>query len=229
LQACDAMEVLDMFNSTSDLYSTDELFDFGLDTGLADESDLLGYETCPYFTPPPSPPQQEQGRNGFCYLKQLIMPDTKNDQAFKSSSVQQVSVLPEDDCGYFPVSVKKEIPEQQQLNWEPELSSVSPMVEKKSSKFPSDAAKLKASRRTGTKNKKISCDKESEEYRMKRARNNIAVRKSRFKSKMKSVQTEHKVQELSDENKRLQSKVEYLTKELTVLRNLIASSNLQLK
>merc|ERR1711915_1113152 len=149
--------------------------------------------------------------------KQLIMPDTKNDQAFKSS-VRQASVLPEDDCGYFPVSVKKELQEQPQPNWEPELSSVSPMVEKKSSKLPSDAAKLKATRRTGAKSKKVTCDKESEEYRLKRARNNIAVRKSRFKSKMKSVQT--------DENKRLQNKVEYLTKELTVLRNLIASSNL---
>jgi len=225
LQACDAMEVLDMFSSTSDLYSTDELFDFGLDTDLSDESDLLGYESCPYFTPPPSPPQQGQARNEFCYLKQLIMPDTKNDQAFKSS-VRQASVLPEDDCGYFPVSVKKELQEQPQPNWEPELSSVSPMVEKKSSKLPSDAAKLKATRRTGAKSKKVTCDKESEEYRLKRARNNIAVRKSRFKSKMKSVQTEQKVQELTDENKRLQNKVEYLTKELTVLRNLIASSNL---
>lgn len=62
--------------------------------------------------------------------------------------------------------------------------------------------------------------KDTAEYYEKRARNNIAVRKSREKAKIKQNLTENRVQELSDENERLQKKVDLLTKELTVLKSL---------
>ncbi|XP_032897420.1 CCAAT/enhancer-binding protein beta [Amblyraja radiata] len=67
---------------------------------------------------------------------------------------------------------------------------------------------------------KKSVDKHSDEYRLRRERNNIAVRKSRDKAKMRNVETQHKVLELSAENERLQNRVEQLSRELTTLRNL---------
>lgn len=96
----------------------------------------------------------------------------------------------------------------------------------KSNRLPSIASQLKApkSRRGSTSNKKVVMEKGSEEYRMKRERNNIAVRKSRFKSKQKHVETQHKVDELQEENSRLQSKVDFLTKELNVLRSLFSTT-----
>ena len=70
--------------------------------------------------------------------------------------------------------------------------------------------------------KRKSCDKASEEYRLKRERNNIAVRKSRSKSKMKHIQTEVRVSELTEENDQLRSKVVLLQRELAALRNFVA-------
>ena len=70
--------------------------------------------------------------------------------------------------------------------------------------------------------KRKSCDKASEEYRLKRERNNIAVRKSRSKSKMKHIQTEVRVSELTEENEQLRSKVVLLQRELAALRNFVA-------
>ncbi|XP_053309468.1 CCAAT/enhancer-binding protein beta [Spea bombifrons] len=71
----------------------------------------------------------------------------------------------------------------------------------------------------GSKCKK-SLDKHSDEYKIRRERNNIAVRKSRDKAKIRNMETQHKVLELSAENERLQKKVEQLSRELTTLRNL---------
>ena len=67
------------------------------------------------------------------------------------------------------------------------------------------------------------CDKNSEEYRRRRERNNIAVRKSREKAKVRTKETEEKVRLLMKENDRLQKRIELLTEELTVLRNLFSS------
>lgn len=66
-------------------------------------------------------------------------------------------------------------------------------------------------------------DKESDEYRQKRERNNVAVRKSRMKSKEKHVGLQKRVDELTSENSRLNKKVELLTKELTVLKSLFTN------
>ncbi|XP_016121566.1 CCAAT/enhancer-binding protein alpha-like [Sinocyclocheilus grahami] len=69
------------------------------------------------------------------------------------------------------------------------------------------------------KNKKR-VDKNSCEYRLRRERNNIAVRKSRDKAKMRNVETQHKVTELSVDNERLRKRVEHLTRELDTLRGI---------
>ncbi|XP_038066322.1 CCAAT/enhancer-binding protein beta-like [Patiria miniata] len=66
-------------------------------------------------------------------------------------------------------------------------------------------------------------DKDSEEYRQKRVKNNIAVRRSREKSKAKSYELQGKVKELTTENDRLNKRVELLTKELTVLKSLFTN------
>ncbi|XP_072136104.1 CCAAT/enhancer-binding protein gamma [Mobula birostris] len=63
-------------------------------------------------------------------------------------------------------------------------------------------------------------NKESEEYRQRRERNNLAVRKSRLKSKQKARDTQQRVDELKEENERLEAKIKLLTKELSVLKDL---------
>lgn len=67
-------------------------------------------------------------------------------------------------------------------------------------------------------------DKDSEEYRLRRERNNLAVRKSRDKAKMRNLETQHKVLELAAENDRLQKRVEQLSRELATLRNLLSAT-----
>ncbi|XP_058790934.1 uncharacterized protein LOC131664084 [Phymastichus coffea] len=68
-----------------------------------------------------------------------------------------------------------------------------------------------------------SVDKASDEYRRRRERNNIAVRKSREKAKVRSRETEERVKHLVKENDVLRKKVEILTEELNVLRSLFSS------
>lgn len=63
-------------------------------------------------------------------------------------------------------------------------------------------------------------DKSSPEYRLRRERNNVAVRKSRDKAKMRNMETQQKVVELSADNDRLRRRVEHLTRELDTLRGI---------
>lgn len=63
-------------------------------------------------------------------------------------------------------------------------------------------------------------EKGTQEYVEKRARNNVAVRKSRAKAKEKQKETEGRVRSLVEQNEQLQKKVDLLTKELTVLKGL---------
>ncbi|KAK7913581.1 hypothetical protein WMY93_013792 [Mugilogobius chulae] len=63
-------------------------------------------------------------------------------------------------------------------------------------------------------------DKSSPEYRLRRERNNVAVRKSRDKAKMRNLETQQKVVELSADNERLRRRVEHLTRELDTLRGI---------
>uniref|UniRef100_UPI00398E79AB CCAAT/enhancer-binding protein alpha n=1 Tax=Pristiophorus japonicus TaxID=55135 RepID=UPI00398E79AB len=67
---------------------------------------------------------------------------------------------------------------------------------------------------------KKSVDKASLEYRLRRERNNIAVRKSRDKAKLRNAETQHKVMELASDNQRLRKRLEHLSRELDTLRGL---------
>ncbi|MEE6508183.1 hypothetical protein FKM82_019619 [Ascaphus truei] len=63
-------------------------------------------------------------------------------------------------------------------------------------------------------------DRGSDEYRQRRERNNMAVKKSRLKSKQKAQDTQQRVNQLKEENERLEAKIKLLTKELSVLKDL---------
>uniref|UniRef100_A0A8C4NJD9 BZIP domain-containing protein n=1 Tax=Eptatretus burgeri TaxID=7764 RepID=A0A8C4NJD9_EPTBU len=78
------------------------------------------------------------------------------------------------------------------------------------------------SKKSGKSGRKALLDKSSEEYRLRRERNNIAVRKSRDKAKRRSVETQHRVLELTTENSRLRRRIEGLVRELGALRALFA-------
>ncbi|XP_062817600.1 CCAAT/enhancer-binding protein alpha [Anolis carolinensis] len=68
---------------------------------------------------------------------------------------------------------------------------------------------------------KKALDKGSREYRLRRERNNVAVRKSRDKAKLRHAETQQKVLELSGDNERLRKRVEQLGRELQALRGLL--------
>lgn len=63
-------------------------------------------------------------------------------------------------------------------------------------------------------------NKDSLEYRLRRERNNIAVRKSRDKAKRRVLETQRRVLELAAENEQLQARVAQLGQELDTLRAL---------
>lgn len=72
--------------------------------------------------------------------------------------------------------------------------------------------------------KKKTPEKDTREYREKRERNNVAVRKSREKNRVQIMETQQRVKDLEDENSALQSKITLLSKELKVLKDLFASA-----
>ncbi|WP_062270874.1 CCAAT/enhancer-binding protein [Endozoicomonas arenosclerae] len=63
-------------------------------------------------------------------------------------------------------------------------------------------------------------DKNSDEYREKRDRNNVAVAKSRQKKKERDMATEARVRELETQNGQLQEQVTDLTQEINMLKKL---------
>lgn len=73
-------------------------------------------------------------------------------------------------------------------------------------------------RKLGRERGKKAVDRFSFEYRQRRERNNIAVRKSRDKAKRRNMEMQQKLIELSAENDRLHKTIEQLTRELTGLR-----------
>lgn len=70
-----------------------------------------------------------------------------------------------------------------------------------------------------------SLEKGSEEYIIKRERNNVAVRKSRTKAKLKHIETQMRVGELTEENEQLRNRVAALQKELNALKSFISYNN----
>ncbi|XP_067939288.1 CCAAT/enhancer-binding protein homolog 2-like [Watersipora subatra] len=65
--------------------------------------------------------------------------------------------------------------------------------------------------------------KNTDEYSEKRSQNNVAVRRSREKAKLKQAETQGKVEGLKVENVNLEHKVETLKKELSVLKDLFTA------
>ncbi|MBN3278497.1 CEBPD protein, partial [Polyodon spathula] len=84
---------------------------------------------------------------------------------------------------------------------------------------PEPSASLATSRKVGKEKGKKNQDRYSQEYRQRRERNNIAVRKSRDKAKLRNLEMQHKMLELGAENERLHTTIEQLTRDLTSLRN----------
>ncbi|KAL3860404.1 hypothetical protein ACJMK2_010529 [Sinanodonta woodiana] len=76
---------------------------------------------------------------------------------------------------------------------------------------------------TATKGKKSRMQekgKDGEDYKKRRERNNLAVKKSREKSRQKARETVEQVHRLRAENEMLEQKVQILSKELSVLKDL---------
>lgn len=67
---------------------------------------------------------------------------------------------------------------------------------------------------------RVVLDKNSDEYKKRRERNNMAVKKSRTKSKIRTQQTLERVNQLKQENEMLETKIKILTKELNFLKDL---------
>lgn len=74
-------------------------------------------------------------------------------------------------------------------------------------------------RKMGRERGKKAVDRLSVEYRQRRERNNIAVRKSRDKAKRRNLEMQQKLLELSADNDRLHKTIEQLTRELSGLRD----------
>ncbi|XP_053127145.1 CCAAT/enhancer-binding protein gamma [Hemicordylus capensis] len=83
---------------------------------------------------------------------------------------------------------------------------------------PGGGGKASPPSKQGKKNSIV--DRNSDEYRQRRERNNMAVKKSRLKSKQKAQDTLQRVNQLKEENERLEAKIKLLTKELSVLKDL---------
>lgn len=66
--------------------------------------------------------------------------------------------------------------------------------------------------------------RDSDEYRLRRERNNMAVKKSRERSRNKVMETSVRVEILKKENDELEGKISTLTKELSLLKELLLSS-----
>lgn len=77
--------------------------------------------------------------------------------------------------------------------------------------------------RTGTKRKNSGTERETDDYKKRRNKNNVAVRKSREKTRAKAKETQEKVARLKKENEDLEMKVQLLSKELSLLKDLFLS------
>ncbi|XP_070842569.1 CCAAT/enhancer binding protein (C/EBP) 1 [Chaetodon trifascialis] len=73
---------------------------------------------------------------------------------------------------------------------------------------------------------KRSISKDSAEYRLRRERNNIAVRKSRDKARRRIMLTQQRAQQLQEENQKLQMRIGQLTQELDTLKHILSQRHL---
>lgn len=218
--ACNPIDVLDLYESSTEWSAANspssELFE---DVDLNSASDLddlndISIDFASYLDPATLSTSPED-------LTKYLAPK-------KVSKRREVlePYLSKVEQGYVPAKVvSKPYPNKPAMTYK-STTLAKDHEQKSTTRLPSIASHLKApkSRRGSSSFKKVAFEKGSEEYRMKRERNNIAVRKSRFKSKQKYVETQNKVDELEEENARLQSKVDFLTKELNVLRSLFSNT-----
>lgn len=73
---------------------------------------------------------------------------------------------------------------------------------------------------------KRNISKDSAEYRLRRERNNIAVRKSRDKARRRILLTQQRAQQLQEENQKLQLRIGQLTQELDTLKHILSQRHL---
>ncbi|XP_060920702.1 CCAAT/enhancer binding protein (C/EBP) 1 [Labrus mixtus] len=73
---------------------------------------------------------------------------------------------------------------------------------------------------------KRSLSKDSAEYRMRRERNNIAVRKSRDKARRRIQLTQQRAMQLQEENRKLQMRIEQLTQEMDTLKHILSQRHM---
>ncbi|XP_023142383.2 CCAAT/enhancer binding protein (C/EBP) 1 [Amphiprion ocellaris] len=74
---------------------------------------------------------------------------------------------------------------------------------------------------------KRSISKDSAEYRLRRERNNIAVRKSRDKARRRILLTQQRALQLQEENQKLQMRIGQLTQELDTLKHILSQRHMQ--
>ncbi|XP_068199687.1 CCAAT/enhancer binding protein (C/EBP) 1 isoform X2 [Antennarius striatus] len=74
---------------------------------------------------------------------------------------------------------------------------------------------------------KRSINKDSAEYRQRRERNNVAVRKSRDKARRRILLTQQRAQQLQEENQKLQLRIGQLTQELDTLKHIMSQRHMQ--
>ncbi|KAM8881021.1 CCAAT/enhancer binding protein (C/EBP) 1 [Synchiropus picturatus] len=73
---------------------------------------------------------------------------------------------------------------------------------------------------------KRSISKDSAEYRVRRERNNIAVRKSRDKARRRILLTQQRALQLQEENQKLQIRISQLTQEMDTLKHILSQRHL---
>uniref|UniRef100_A0A8C5GLH7 CCAAT/enhancer-binding protein epsilon-like n=1 Tax=Gouania willdenowi TaxID=441366 RepID=A0A8C5GLH7_GOUWI len=73
---------------------------------------------------------------------------------------------------------------------------------------------------------KRTISKDSAEYRLRRERNNVAVRKSRDKARRRVMLTQQKALLLQEENQKLQTRIALLTQELDTLKHILSQRHL---
>ena len=85
------------------------------------------------------------------------------------------------------------------------------------------ASQVSPQTNSSKKSSKKHSDKGSEEYKKRRERNNVAVRKSREKAKLRSRDTEKKVTELLRDNDMLRKRLDLMASQMNVMKQLLTS------
>lgn len=106
------------------------------------------------------------------------------------------------------------------ISYNTEESETQPIHRRKSTKRKANAESETSTERKLARFGNKQVVKYSNEYHDRRLKNNEAVKKSRLKAKEKQKSSESQMSQLTEENRRLNDRVEMLTKELQVLRSL---------